>query len=102
MSVIAAPQWRRSSAAAAPPVAIKQLIAYQRVSLQPGAETTVKFDISARSLSTVDAHGTRHVLPGMHDLILSRGHGVELKSQFFLDLEGAPHVIVSTMESNAE
>ena len=62
---------------------------------------TVKFDISARSLSTVDAHGTRHVLPGMHDLILSRGHGVELKSQFFLDLEGAPHV-VSTMESNAK
>ena len=82
-----------------PPVPIKQLVGYRRVSLRPGESTEVTFDVSARSLSTVDAHGTRHVLPGTHKFQLSRGHGATLWTQLELELEGsAPRVIVSTME----
>jgi hypothetical protein len=58
-------------------VAHRELVAYARVSLAPGESATVQFNITAESLSTVDSHGTRHVLPGTYQLVFSRGHGDE-------------------------
>lgn len=60
------------------PLALKQLIGYQRVTLEAGQAETVSFNVTAGALSTVDKHGTRHVLPGLHHLVLSRGHGASL------------------------
>ena len=60
----------------ADPAAKKQLIDYARVTLQPGESTTVSFNVTLDKLSTVDRHGTRHVLGGGgHSLVFSRGHG---------------------------
>ena len=59
--------------------AIKQLVGFERVRLAPGQSKTVKFGINVRMLSTVDKHGVRHSLAGPHELIISRGHGEELR-----------------------
>ena len=56
-----------------PPVPLKQLIDFQRVSLQPGEKKTVEFQTSPSSVTTVDAAGSRLVLPGEHGLIATRG-----------------------------
>ena len=79
------------------PLAIKQLIGFQRVSLAPGASETVTFPVSLRKLSTVDRHGVRHTLSGEHSLILSRGHGSTLDQLLLLDMGqagGAPQRVV--------
>ena len=84
------------------PVPLKQLVGYQRVTLAPGASATVTFNLTAQALSTVDVNGTRHVLPGTHGLIFSRGHGEEQQLDLDVELragaERAPlRVVVSTM-----
>jgi beta-glucosidase-like glycosyl hydrolase len=90
--------------AAAP---LKQLVAYQRVSLAPGASQTVSFPLTAQQLSTVDARGTRHLLPGAHGLTLSRGHGAELDLALQLTIgaaaadAGARRVVISSMIQEA-
>lgn len=81
----------------------KQLAGYQRVTLSPGESTTVTFDLTAELLSTVDARGTRHILPGTYSLLLTRGHGEELllRVQVILRVPAgdgvAERVIISTM-----
>ena len=45
-----------------------QLVGFQRVSLQPGEKRTVKFILSPRELSEVDAEGVRAVQPGAYHL----------------------------------
>ena len=65
------------------PAAKKQLIDYARVTLQPGESTTVSFNVTLGKLSTVDRHGTRHVLGGGgHSLVFSRGHGTAASTAF--------------------
>ena len=61
------------------PLALKQLIAFERVRLSPGETRTVNFDVDVRMLSTVNAAGQRETLGGVHELIFSRGHGSELR-----------------------
>ena len=94
-----APARRHGGATA--PVPLKQLVGFQRVTLAPGASTTVRFNVTAQLLSTVDVNGTRHVLPGVHGLILSRGHGEELRFNLPVELrggvQGAGRLVVSTM-----
>lgn len=86
------------------PQAKRQLIGFERVSLQPGESKTVTFSVSAENLSTVDRHGTRHVLGGRHSLIFSRGHGdtVEKFLTVNIPLTSRPNqdsnrLVVSTM-----
>ena len=55
------------------PVPLKQLVDFRRISLQPGESKTVSFQISPASVATVDASGSRLVLPGEHGLLVSRG-----------------------------
>ena len=76
----------------------RQLVDFQRVSLEPEESVEVTFKVTARQLSTVDVSGTRHLLPGAHELVLSRGHGSELVVQFDVDI-GAENerLILSTM-----
>ena len=76
------------------PIAKKQLVGYERVTLKPGSSTLVKFDITASKLSVVDRNGTRHSLPGRHRLMFSRGHG----QVFEVEVELEKRSVVSTMD----
>ena len=68
------------------------------MSLEPGESAVVTFSLTTQQLSTVDASGTRHLLPGVHDLVFSRGHGDELSLSFDVDLGGeSERLILSTM-----
>jgi hypothetical protein len=67
--------------AAADPVPIKVLVAFERVTLAAGASTTVSFEIDASRFSMVDADGHRSIVPGAFNVILTRGHGAELASE---------------------
>ena len=72
-------QWaQRDGGDGLDPLAIKQLVAFERVSLAPGESKTVSFPVSVRTLSTVDKHGARPALAGEHGLTFSLGHGEEL------------------------
>ena len=83
---------------AADPMAIKQLVGYERVHLAAGASTTVSFEVGAKAaLTTVDGRGTRHALAGEHELFASRGHGEVAVVKVVLDLNGARRRVISTM-----
>ena len=62
-----------ASQVAAPPLPMKQLVDFERVSLQPGQSTVVTFQLTPNSVATVDAAGSRRVLPGGHSLVVTRG-----------------------------
>ena len=79
------------------PLAKKQLVAYERVSLAAGASTVVNFQIDASMLSVVDKTGTRHALKGTHELVFSRGHGNVIRHPVELQLHGKPRIVLSTM-----
>ena len=49
---------------------LRQLRAFQRVHLDPGAARTVRFELDARQLSEVDAQGTRSVQPGTYGIFV--------------------------------
>ena len=83
----AAAEWiQRPSNDGPDPLAIKQLVGFERVRLEPNQSKLVRFPVSVRMLSTVDKHGVRHSLAGMHELIVSRGHGEELRHRLMLQL----------------
>lgn len=75
------------------PQAIKELVAFERVTLAPSESKTVTFPLSLRSLSTVDKHGVRHTLAGEHELRFSRGHGDEITTHVALRLPGGRVVL---------
>lgn len=47
---------------------IRELRAFKRISLAPGASSTVQFTLSSRDLSTVRPDGTRSVIPGSYKI----------------------------------
>ena len=58
---------------------LKQLVAFERVSLAAGASVTVHFALSPDDALAVTADdGSKVVYPGAHALIVSRGHGDDL------------------------
>ena len=58
------------------PVPLKQLVAFERVSLEAGASATVHFALAPDDALAVTADdGSKVVYPGAHALIVSRGHG---------------------------
>jgi hypothetical protein len=83
----------------------RELIGFERVTLAAGASATVKFNATAAKLSSVDEFGTRHVLPGEHELVLSRGHGEEIRTSLEVKLDaadakvevGGKRLVLSTM-----
>lgn len=54
----------------APRIALR---GFQRVSLQPGEQRTVSFDLSPRDLSAVTADGVREVMPGGYTVSVGSG-----------------------------
>ena len=72
-NVAAQQQQQHRTQIAAPPVPLKQLVDFQRISLNPGESKTVEFQTSPSSVTTVDAVGRQLVLPGAHGLIVTRG-----------------------------
>ena len=67
--------WAAKARQPAPAIPNKELIGFGRVTLAPGASTVVHFNVTGAKLTTVDEFGTRAVLPGMHTLLMTRGHG---------------------------
>eukprot|EP00912_Choanoflagellata_sp_UC4_P000531 UC4_evm3s330 len=64
------------------PIEKKRLFAFKRVTLKPGASTTVNFDLEAeKHLTMVDSEGTTGIHPGKFHIVLSRGHGKELEAE---------------------
>jgi hypothetical protein len=68
-------------------------IGFGRVSLAAGASAVVRFNVTAEKLSSVDRFGTRHVLPGRHVLVYTRGHGDELHGSVDVGLSGGGPVV---------
>ena len=78
----------------ADPLAKKQLVAFDRVRLDPGQSATVHFNVTLRMLSTVGADGRRRVLGGEHGLIVSRGHGAVLSRRVMLSFSGGGRMLL--------
>ena len=55
------------------PILRHQLAAFDRVSLKPGQDGTVRFSVDARVMSSVDRAGTRRVIPGEYRLWIGGG-----------------------------
>ena len=68
------------------PLAIKELIGFERVSLAAGASATVQFNVTARTLSTVLADGRRQLVAGAHELVFDRGHSKVFAQPFEVEL----------------
>lgn len=56
------------------PVPRRRLVAFERVSLAPRAETALRLDIARESLALTGTWGAPTVYAGLHELIFSRGH----------------------------
>ena len=57
----------------------------------------IPFNVTSELLSSVDDFGTRHVLPGEHVLIVTRGHGSELRQALRVTTVGDNRLVISTM-----
>lgn len=75
----AAAAYHEAAGKGPPETPVRELIGFERVTLLPGASKTVSFNATVAKLSSVDEFGTRHLLPGSHELVFSRGHGEELR-----------------------
>lgn len=60
------------------PVPIKQLVAFERLSLAAGASANVTFSLGATQLQLTNTAGDKVVYPGQHQFIFSRGIGTDV------------------------
>lgn len=60
------------------PVPKKQLLDFQRVTVEPQSTKLVTFPLIAKQLGLVDTRGNRKLQPGSYDVVFTRGHGEEL------------------------
>lgn len=63
---------------------VKQLKGYQRVTLEPGQETQVSFEISEEMLRFYTADGTWASEPGVFEVMIGESSAVEQKAEFLL------------------
>lgn len=90
--------WNEAQQLGPPTLPSRELVGFSRVTLAPGAQTVVHFNTTAEKLSVVDEFGTRHVLPGAHELIFSRGHGEELSQTLRVEMPAEKRrLVVSSM-----
>lgn len=61
---------------------MRQMKAFQRVTLAPGAQTRVELRVAAGSLALVASNGQWQVEPGVFDLWVDAGEGTELSGAF--------------------
>jgi beta-D-xylosidase 4 len=67
------------------PVPIKQLIDFQRVTVSHGTTASVTFSVDkSTGFALVNEDGQKTLYKGHHDLIISRGHGTDVKFSFEL------------------
>ncbi len=59
------------------PVPIKRLVGFDRVTLAPGASRTISITLAPGALDLTTADGTKQSFPGPHNLVFSRGNGVD-------------------------
>ena len=67
------------------PVPIKQLIDFERVTGSHGTTASVTFSVDiSTGFALVNEDGQKTLYKGHHDLIISRGHGTDVKFSFEL------------------
>ena len=59
------------------PVPIRRLVEFERVTIDAGATAAVPFTIPREALSLVTKDGSRKLYAGAHNLVFSRGNGME-------------------------
>jgi beta-glucosidase len=69
------------------PVVKKQLFAFQRVNLEPGASIALSFTVNASTLQLVDIDGHTSIHPGRFEVLFSRGHGTDLEAPIDIQLK---------------
>ena len=60
------------------PMALKRLVAFQRVTLAAGDSVDIPFSFDPTALADVDASGSRVIWPGEYTFFVGRGHGEEV------------------------
>ena len=67
----------RAKASQQHPVPFKRLVEFERVSLQPGASTTVAFAVPTKRLYLTNADGDYALYAGDHSIVFSRGNSAD-------------------------
>merc|ERR1712150_12894 len=76
------------------PAPKKQLFAFERVHLQPGASTTLTFTVTPSDLALVGLEGHRVLVHGsVYEMQFTRGHGQELRTRVELEVDAGRHVV---------
>ncbi len=68
------------------PIAIKQLVEFERVSVAKGADVDVEISLTNDSFELVNEHGVSVVYPGEHTIMLERGVEGETPVKFTFEL----------------
>ena len=68
----------RTTVEKAHPVPTKRLVDFERVSVSAGSSVTVAFHIATEKLSLTTSDGNRTLYTDEHELIFSRGNGVDV------------------------
>ena len=68
------------------PIAIKQLVEFERVSVAKGADVDVEISLTNDSFELVNEHGMSVIYPGEHTIMLERGVEGETPVKFTFEL----------------
>eukprot|EP00035_Acanthoeca_spectabilis_P002775 m.89493 g.89493 ORF g.89493 m.89493 type:complete len:189 (-) comp11746_c0_seq1:94-660(-) len=72
------------------PKPAKQVLGFDRISLEPQASGTLSFSVAASELTLVNADGDTVLFPGTHGLTVSTGDGAaDIATQVVVDISAA-------------
>ena len=55
------------------------LVDFERVSIAAGGSATVRFEVPKQALALTTSDGSKKLYSGIHELVFSRGNGVDVK-----------------------
>ena len=96
VQVFLAPNAASMARAHADPMALKRLVAFQRVTLGAGQSAELPFSFDPAALAEVDQAGARVLWPGEYSLQVTRGHGEAVPWRVRVEVAGGDRVVVRT------
>lgn len=75
------------------PLPKRALRDFKRVAVRAGQKATVTFTLSSKQLELVNKVGSQTLYPGVHAIILSRGHA-EDEQKFTIKIEGEDRIVI--------